>query len=270
MTHTTTAPLRVALIGLGAIGQVLAQELQARSGPRLQFVAALAHSLPAGVVLPFTLSTTLAHLLAQQPDLVIEAAGQGAVHEYGAACLHAGCDLLVASVGALADTDCLAALEAAALAAGRQVLLPAGALGALDYLGAAQLAGLRRVRYRGRKPPQAWRGTPAEAQCDLAAVRTPTVIFRGSAREAAQAFPKNANVAATLALCTVGLDAVEVELLADPDAGGNVHEVEAEGAAGTLALRVANTASPDNPKTSLITPYSVLRTVIARSAALSV
>lgn len=262
--------LRVALIGLGAIGQVVATELLAHSGPRLQLVAAMARDAPPGLRLPFAVSTDLAGLLAHRPDLVIEAAGQGAVLQYGPACLHAGCDLLVASVGALADAACLAQLEQAAQASGRQVLLPAGALGAMDYLGAAQLAGLHSVRYRGRKPPLAWRGTPAEAQCDLAAVRTPTVIFRGSAREAAQAYPKNANVAATLALCTLGLDAVQVELLADPEAGGNVHEVEAEGAAGTLALRVVNAPSPDNPKTSLITPYSVLRTVMARSAAVSV
>lgn len=266
----THEPLRVALIGLGAIGEVVARELLARNGPRLQLVAVMARELPPEGSLPVKVCKRLSTVLAQHPDLVIEAAGQGAVLEYGPACLRAGCDLLVASVGALADAEVLAQLEQAAQATGRQVLLPTGALGALDYLGAAQLAGLDRVHYRGRKPPAAWRGTPAEQSVDLNAVREATVVFRGSAREAARQFPKNANVAATLALCTLGMDAVQVELLADPQAPGNVHEVEAKGAAGSLSLRVVNAPSPGNPKTSLITPYSVLRTVMARACAVSV
>lgn len=262
---------RVAVIGHGAIGRVVVRELLAGTVAPARLVGVLVRDpartgVPGGV----PVVTSLPALLALRPTLVVEAAGQEALQAHGAACLRAGCDVLAASVGTLADAALAAELEAAARAGGAQLLLPAGALGALDALGAARLAGLGRVHYRSRKPPQAWRGTPAEQAVDLDALTEATPFFRGSAREAARSYPKNANVAATLALATLGLDAVQVELVADPAAAGNVHEIEAEGAAGVLNLRLLNHASPDNPKTSRVTPYSLLQRILMRCAAVSV
>lgn len=270
MTSNPDKKLRVALIGHGAIGRVIARELLAL-GPAsgIELVGVLCRHAEEGAGLTVPVCTERAALLALVPDLVVEAAGHEAVQAHGPACLEAGADLLVVSVGSLSDAPLLEDLEAAACAAGRQVLLPSGALAGLDWLQAARLAGLDSVCYRSRKPPLAWRDTPAEQLLDLTHVREAQVFFRGTAREAARQYPKNANVAATLALATLGLDATEVELIADPVASGNVHEIEARGAVGRLQLQVQNQPSPDNPKTSLVTPYSALRSIIARHAALS-
>ncbi|MDC8785256.1 aspartate dehydrogenase [Roseateles koreensis] len=264
------APLRVALIGLGAIGRVIAQELLAREADGVTLVGALCQHADEGASLNIPVVTALAPLLALKPDLVVEAAGHGAVKAYGAAVLRSGVDLLLVSVGVLSDAALHAELTEAATSAGRQLMLPSGALAGLDYLQAARLAGLSRVCLRSRKPPLAWRGTPAEGLLDLAAITVPTVFFCGSAREAARDYPKNANVAATLALCTLGMDDTRVELIADPCIQGNVHEVEAVGDAGEMRLQLNNTASPDNPKTSMVTPYSVLRSILSRRATVSV
>jgi len=269
-TNSNSPTLRVALIGLGAIGRVIAQELQARASEGVSLVGALAQHLSEGEGQGVQVFTELADLLALKPDLVVEAAGHGAVKAHGAAVLRAGCDLLLVSVGVLSDSALQAELEAAAEAAGRQLLLPSGALAGLDYLQAARMAGLTRVCLRSRKPPLAWRDTPAEALLDLASIKTPTVFFSGSARDAARLYPKNANVAATLALCTLGMDATQVELVADPTIQGNVHEIEACGAAGEMCLQLNNTASKDNPKTSMVTPYSVMRSIMSRRARVSV
>ncbi len=267
---TKRPPLRVALIGLGAIGQVIAAELQALAGEGALLVGAMSQHLSEGAGLGVPVVTSLDDLLALRPDLVVEAAGHAAVAAYGPAILRAGHDLLLVSVGVLSNPALHDELLEAAQASGRQLMLPSGALAGLDYLQAARLAGLSRVCLRSSKPPLAWRGTPAETLLDLAAIREPTVFFRGTAREAARDYPKNANVAATLALCTLGMEATTVELVADPTLQGNVHEIEASGTAGDMRLTLRNTASPDNPKTSLVTPYSVMRSILARCAPLSV
>jgi aspartate dehydrogenase len=262
---------RIALIGLGAIGRAVADGL-AREPEGGELVAVLvrpAHVAAAGAALPATvaIATTIGALLAKRPTLVVECAGQSAVAQYGEGVLAAGGDLLVVSTGALAAPGLLDQLKAAARASGARLIVPAGAIAGLDGLGALKRAGLTRVTYTSTKPPLAWRGTAAESLIDLASVAEPTVFFEGTAREAALAYPKNANLAATVALAGLGFDATRVRLVADPAAAANTGEIEAESAAGTMRLVMAGRASA-NPKTSASVAYSVLHAVAARGATL--
>lgn len=250
--------LRVGLIGYGAIGSLVAEAVAGRDDMALAGVLlrpesqrALPEALP--------LVTDAAGLLAKQPNIVVEAAGHGGLRAYGAAILSGGVDLLIASVGALADAELENRLRAAAKAGRARVLVPAGALGGLDALGAAKHAGLERVQYIGRKAPKAWIGTKAESMIDLAKVTEPTPFFEGSAREAALAFPQNANVVAAVALAGLGFDHTRVRLMVDPTEARNQHSVEASGAFGSFSSHVVAQVLPSNPKTSMLAPYSLVR-----------
>jgi len=264
---------RIALIGCGAIGSALlallkddkALEVAAIVVPEAGMPAArevAQQHAPRAVVVG---SVPLAGI-----DLVVEAAGHAAIEEHVLAALRRGTPCVVASVGALSAEGLPEALERAANQGRTQVQLIAGAIGAIDALAAARAGGLETVRYTGRKPPHAWQGTPAEQGRDLGALTTETVIFEGSAREAAQLYPKNANVAATVSLAGLGLDHTRVRLIADPGVRDNVHLVEAEGAFGSFELTMRNKPLAANPKTSALTVYSALRAVRNRVAALAI
>jgi aspartate dehydrogenase len=214
-----------------------------------------------GVATCFTLVETAAALVADRPDLVVECAGHGAAKAHVPAVLRAGIDVVLVSVGALADRELEGSLRAAATEGGSRLILPAGAVGAIDLLAALGAAGELSVRYRGTKPPAAWAGTPAAELLDLAALKEPKVFFTGNAREAATAYPKNANVAATLALAGAGFEATEVELMADPSAPGNVHEYSVASPLANYTIRIENTPSAGNAKTSATTILSVLREI---------
>ena len=205
---------------------------------------------------------SLDDLLAARPDLVVECAGHEAVRLYGARVLRAGVPLMIVSIGALADRAIERELAEAEAEGGARLILPAGAVGGMDALSAAKLGGLERVTYRACKPALAWQGSPAEEAVQLDTLTAPTMFFRGSARQAAMAFPKNSNVAATVALAGLGFDDTAVELIADPVSARNVHEIRFEGADGAGRIEIEGRPSPDNPKTSLLTAHSVAREVL--------
>ncbi|MCP5266643.1 MAG: aspartate dehydrogenase [Burkholderiaceae bacterium] len=260
--------MRIGIIGYGAIGQALHRCLRAHASITVAGILVRPGGAARIGEIGIPVCEDISSLLALDVSLVAECAGHEALRTHGLACLAAERDLVAISAGALADDALRDALGAAARSAGRQLIVPAGAIGALDLLQAGRLAGLDSVRYVGRKPPAGWRGSPAEECIDLDAVNAATPFFEGSARDAARLYPRNANVAATVALASLGLDAVRVELVADPDAPGNVHEVVAEGAAGRLQLRTESKPSLENPRTSMITAYSVAHAILDRRHAI--
>lgn len=278
MAHqpVTESLASIGLIGFGNIARLLVPVLAERLPAPLQNIAVL--------VRPATAAQQREHIhqSCQQaaahgevyddpeafadsaPGLVIECAGQAAVAEYGELVLTAGLPLVVSSVGALGDAGLHARLLDCARQSRSQLIISSGAIGALDIVSGLQLAGIHSARYRSRKPPTAWRGTPAADQLDLENLSRAVAFFDGTARDAVREYPKNTNVAAALALAGIGFDATTVQLIADPTVSGNRHEFDVDSVAGSVCLQVEGRVSPENPKTSLPTVYSLAREVLNR------
>lgn len=199
-----------------------------------------------------------------RPDVLVDCAGHAGLRAHGVDALRSGIEVLTVSVGALADASFQAELASAAQAGGTKLRLATGAIGALDALAAAAEGETLKVTYRGRKPIAGWRGSRAEDVLELDQLDRPTVHFSGTARDAAQLYPKNANVAAAVALAGVGMDDTRAELIADPTIQRNIHEIEAAGSFGTFRFEIEGEALPGNPKSSALTAMSLIRALKAR------
>ncbi len=260
---------KLTLIGYGAIGRSLYSRLRGHAGVLVDSIVVPERS----VAEVQALVGASVKVLSEVPDhtyLLLECAGHGALTSHVLRALERGVECAVLSVGALSEPGLPEKLADAARRGGAQIHLLSGAIGGIDALSAARLAGLHSVTYTGRKPPQGWRGTPAEQTVDLDRLTEPTVILEASAREAARLYPKNANVAATISLAGLGLDATQVRLIADPSVSQNIHEIDVRGEFGEMQISMRGKPLADNPKTSALTVLSALRFLDNRSGAMTI
>lgn len=251
--------MRIGIIGDGAIGRYVRDRAIER-GHDIRALVLRTEFLPGRGE-----DSAGAHCVDNAADLpddiehMIDCAGHAALQAHGPAILRSGTDLTTVSVGALADAGLFQDLEDAAIEGKSKLYLVSGAIGALDCLRAARVGSLQNVTYIGRKPPRSWKGSPAETRLDLdnltAGAKT---HFDGSARDAAIEYPKNANVAAAVALSGIGFDDTQVKLIADPDISENIHEIRASGDFGSFSFEIRGHSLPDNPRSSALAAMSVI------------
>ena len=268
------AMLDVTLIGFGAIGQSICKQLQGSERVRVTHVVVRPQRV-AEVQAALAVMVAGARAVSQVPTeakLALECAGHEALTQHVLPALARGIECAVLSVGALAELGLPERLADAAAQGGTQVHLLSGAIGGIEALAAARLAGLDEVTYTGRKPPSSWAPAVSSLKTDFVHVHQKklAIILDSNAREAAQLYPKNANVAATIALAGLGLDATRVRLVSDPDVTENVHEIYAKGAFGEMKIEMRGKPLADNPKTSALTVLSALRFLNNRASPLTI
>jgi len=252
--------LRTAIVGLGTIGLPVACAIE-RGIPGLSLVAVASRRrevaeqrlAAAGIRAPVL---PLADVVAMA-DIVVECAPAKEFRSIAEPVLKAGRTLVTVSGAALLD-----AFDVVELAQrhNAHITLVTGALLGLDAVRAAVEGDVSFVRMISRKPPLSLRGAPYldTNRIDVGAIVTATRVFKGSAREGAQGFPANFNVAAALSLAGIGPDRTELEIWADPAVTRNVHTIEVEADSARFTMTIENVPSAENPATGRITPLSII------------
>lgn len=252
--------LTVAIGGLGAIGAHLARALDAGvEGLRLTAVAARDQAKARQTVAGFRNPPALVSLaeLAEQADVVVEAAPASVFEEIATAAIGRGRIFVPSSVGALLPRM---HLVERARETGARIVVPTGALLGLDAVRAAAEGEVASVTIETRKPPGGLAGAPylVEHGIEVAGLTTAKLVFKGNAFDAARGFPANVNVAAALALAGIGPERTMVEIWADPGVTRNTHTIRVDAASARLTMTIENVPSEENPRTGKITPLSIL------------
>ena len=234
---------RVGVIGCGAIGAIIADAFERRilacdELVLYDFELERAEKLKSLLHFPALVVLSLDEMLKLKPRVIVEAASQQAARDYVGKIVAAGIDVIVMSTGALLGLN----LQS------RRVHVPSGAIGGLDAISAAALAGISEVVLTTRKNP---------TSLDMTNLAE-TVVYEGDAEEAAMRFPREMNVAATLAL-TVKPVRVRVRVVSDPKVHRNTHEIQVKWRFGEMTLRFANDPHPANPRTSALAAWSAIR-----------
>lgn len=257
--------MRVAIGGLGAIGTAVARALDSGiPGLELQAISAkdverARHRIGALASKPRIVPLAQ---LADLADVVVECAPASVYDEVARPAVEAGKILVTMSSGALLSRNDL--IERAKQT-GARIIVPSGGILGLDALKAAAEGEIHSVMLVSRKPPRSLDGAPYLRAHNISVLdlKAATRVFEGNAREAALAFPANANVAATLSLAGIGAERTQVEIWADPDARENIQEVRVMSSAADFEIRLASHPLPDNPRTGSLTPKSVIATLRA-------
>jgi aspartate dehydrogenase len=225
----------VGIIGCGAIGSLIAKadELILYDNNPEKAV-----NLHRSLRVKSQIVEKIEDMITQAPAVIVEAASQQAVKEYLPRILEEDIEVIVMSVGALLDMQ----IDS------RKVHTPSGAIGGIDAIRSASLAGIDEITLTSRKNPQVLKSDK----------NGETVVFDGDADMAVKLFPKEMNVAATLALA-VQPKRVKVKVVSDPKVNKNVHEIRVSWSKGEMILRFENEPHPDNLGTSALAAWSAIR-----------
>lgn len=265
------APMRVGVVGLGAIGRAVCRAL-GDGLPGLELAGATARDRERGERFLKSLTRPAPWLsldeLVEASDLVVEASTQAHLQEIAPKALGAGRDLVVLSCGGL-----LGRQDWIDLAASRRcrILVPSAAIAGLDGVKGARIGAITSVTMETRKPPRGLAGAPwiEQHQIDLDAITDETLVFEGSATEACRAFPANVNVVAALSLAGIGPEKTRIKVYAAPAQTMNHHRITVEGEFGRLGIEVENIPS-ENPRTGRLSYLSTIALLRELSATLRV
>jgi aspartate dehydrogenase len=250
---------RIAIAGLGEIGKTVARKLaQGIPGLVLSAIVTRDRAKAQAWLDHEGISCSLIALeaLPDHADLVVECAPAAILDQICRPMLNAGKQVMVLSASALLPRPDLIEL---ARAKDGQIIVPTGALVGFDAVSAAAEGTIGSVQMVTRKPPNGLAGAPylVANGISLDGLNSALCVFKGSARDAAAAFPANVNVVAALSLAGIGPDRTTIEIWADPAVTRNCHQIRVESDSASFTMAIENVPS-ENPRTGRITALSVI------------
>lgn len=234
---------RVGIIGCGAVASLIAEAVD-RKIVQCEELILLDSSIEKAQRLQASLEThtkvvsNIDEMLNLRPTVIIEAASQEAVRDYLGKIVDNNIDIIVMSVGALLFSKVKS----------RKIHTTSGAIGGLDAISNAELAGIDKIVLTTRKHPKTLDMDNTEEK----------LVYEGNVYEAVRRFPRELNVAASLAL-TAQPDKVFVRVISDPNATRNTHELSVKWKHGEMFMRFMNDPHPENPKTSALAAWAAIR-----------
>ncbi len=251
---------RLAIIGCGALGRILATNVNQLLQQEYEIVGVYDLYQEGAKKLAADIGSkayeNIEALYADKPDYTVEIAGIPAVLSYGEEILKNVSDLIVVSVGSLADEAFKARLEEAASTSGHKLYVVSGAIGGFDLMQVFALMGVNAVSIESTKAPRSLNGAPYLGGRELSETEE-ELVFCGSVKDAIAGFPKNVNVAVATAVAS-DCKETQVKIRSVPGRKENTHAITLKGDYMEASIKVTSTPDPVNPKSSVSAAWSVV------------
>ena len=192
---------------------------------------------------------TYEEMLDRGVEIVCEATNPQATKDILMPTLSKGIDVVLLSIGALADETFLEEVKACALKNNAKVHLASGAIAGFQVLRTAHLMGLTKAGLTNTKGP---RGLCRSILYKPEMETKEVVAFEGTAFEAIQKLPTGINVGVATALATMGVHDTTIKITSKPDFIGDSQCIDIE--CGDEIKAHLDVYS----KTSVIAGYSVV------------
>lgn len=212
--------MKVCIIGCGSIGTTLAKAMEEMDEIQTMYITDNSKERVTYLADRYKKVVYFENFedIANNVDLVIEAASQEAAKIYTPLALENGKDILVMSVGAFVDDVFRVKCKFLAKQNKCRIYIPSGALCGIDGLESAAQAKIDEVLLISYKPPSALEDVEylTKRNIDVNSFKRPQIVFEGLAKDAVKYFPKNINVAATISLAGIGFEKTKVKIIVDP------------------------------------------------------
>lgn len=243
----TSPPKTIGLLGCGVIGARIGSAAHSEGFARVAFVHSRDRARAASLFPDARWIADPEEVAEQQVDLVVEAATPEVMRAVVLSVLVKR-DLLAFTLTSLADDTLREAARERCRAAGTRFFMPHGGILGLDGIFDGR-SELESVTITTTKSPKS---------LGLSDGSREGVIYHGPTRGACQAFPRNVNVHAALALAGLGFDRTRSVVVADPKTGKNGHVIEVKGRGLEWRLEIESPAGKG--VTGAYTPVSAAST----------